>query len=307
MMAVLLKARAELRQRWRSWLALAALVAVGGGAAIALAAGARRTASAYTRFVHAERAADVVAYADPPRALQVQALPEVADSATGFGFPTTEGDLAVGVLTDARLGRQINRFKFLAGRPPNPGRADEAVVGFLTAQSRHLRVGSSLTILVRPSQQAVTFRVVGVEAAPGEFPPQSTSGNLVVYLSPAFLHTRLGTELRSAEGVTEEIAIRLRHGPGDTGAFVKDLTRMPGKPVGVTVMADQSANVKRSMRLQATALWLMAGAATLALALLLWQLLSRQGAEGSTDHPIFRALGMTPGQLLGSEMVQVWP
>ena len=43
--------RAELRRRWRSWLALAALVALVGGLVLAAAAAGRRTASAFPRFV----------------------------------------------------------------------------------------------------------------------------------------------------------------------------------------------------------------------------------------------------------------
>src|SRR5271166_6125974 len=43
--------RAELRRRWRSWLALAVLIAVVGGVVMASAAAGRRTASAFPTFV----------------------------------------------------------------------------------------------------------------------------------------------------------------------------------------------------------------------------------------------------------------
>src|SRR5438445_5435495 len=51
MAAVWIHARAELRARWRAMLGLALLVGVVSGAAIAAAAGARRTDSAYPRFL----------------------------------------------------------------------------------------------------------------------------------------------------------------------------------------------------------------------------------------------------------------
>src|SRR5256885_15320448 len=51
MAAVWIHARAELCARWRAMLGLALLVGGVGGAAIAAAAGARRTDSAYPRFL----------------------------------------------------------------------------------------------------------------------------------------------------------------------------------------------------------------------------------------------------------------
>ena len=50
MSAVWMRVRSELRVRWRAMLGLALLVGVVGGAAIAAAAGARRTDSSYPRF-----------------------------------------------------------------------------------------------------------------------------------------------------------------------------------------------------------------------------------------------------------------
>ena len=50
--------RSEARWRWRGWLALAVLVGVGGGAVLGIVAGARRTDSAYERFVAESSPAD---------------------------------------------------------------------------------------------------------------------------------------------------------------------------------------------------------------------------------------------------------
>ena len=50
---VMLWARCELRRRWGTLLFLAVLVAVGGGASIAAAASARRTATAFDRMLQA--------------------------------------------------------------------------------------------------------------------------------------------------------------------------------------------------------------------------------------------------------------
>jgi hypothetical protein len=59
MAAVWARSRADLRARWRAWLGLSLAVGVAAGAVLALAAGARRTGSAYPRLVAAERPPNV--------------------------------------------------------------------------------------------------------------------------------------------------------------------------------------------------------------------------------------------------------
>src|SRR6266568_1627142 len=58
--AVWLRLRAELRQQWRGLLALAVLLGVIGGIALTAAAGARRTDTAYPRFLRQSHAADLL-------------------------------------------------------------------------------------------------------------------------------------------------------------------------------------------------------------------------------------------------------
>ena len=50
----------EFRTRWRGWAVLVLLVAVAGGAVLAAAAGARRTSSAYPRYLRASHASDLL-------------------------------------------------------------------------------------------------------------------------------------------------------------------------------------------------------------------------------------------------------
>ena len=59
MRAVLCLAALEFRARWRDWMVLALLIGLAGGAVLASAAGARRTDSAYARFLQASRASGV--------------------------------------------------------------------------------------------------------------------------------------------------------------------------------------------------------------------------------------------------------
>jgi len=274
--------------------------------------------------VRAERAADVEVFLNDPALLApVQRLPEVAESAIAQVLVPVATDFAPVVLVDGRLGGKLNRFKILDGRALRTDRENEVVVSFLVARRRHLRVGSELTIRflapepsgsqgapppqgsTSPATQAVGFRVVGIEASPGEFPPRSASFNLPVYLSPAFLRTPVGASTQKAQGSVPELVVRLPHGARDVPAFLAEVQRLSGGPVGSTVLADQAANVQRSLHLQALAVWLMAAFAAAAIASILFQLLVRQSAEAAADHAALRALGMTSGQLLASGMVRV--
>jgi hypothetical protein len=76
--AVGLRLRSEWRGRWRSWLGLALLIGLAGGAAVAAAAGARRTATAYPRFVQAQNGYDLITGGFPDKINPERALPQMA-------------------------------------------------------------------------------------------------------------------------------------------------------------------------------------------------------------------------------------
>src|SRR5213593_4562675 len=128
--AVWMRLRSELRTRWRSWLGLALLIGLAGAAAAAAAAGARRTETAYPRFVQAQNGYDLITGGfpgniDPARALaRIEALPEVAQWAridvaaatailpSGRVAPAPE----LMAVTDlrGRAGFRLNRFKVIS-------------------------------------------------------------------------------------------------------------------------------------------------------------------------------------------------
>jgi hypothetical protein len=311
MTAVLVHARAELRAQWRTWLGLLVFIAVVGGAVIALWAGGRRTDTAYGRFLVEQRGADVEVFVSTDagsliREDQIERLPQVGASASVLALPVIEPQFVPVVATDGRYGDEVNRFKFLAGRPVRADRADEAVVGFLLAAQRHLHVGSVLTIhLLAGDPATVALRVVGIEAAPTEFPPRAATDALAIYLSPAFLDTPLGARAATAPGSNRFVAVRLRHGTADAAPFLAALQGEANGLVGSTTVADQTAHVQRSMHLQAVALWLAAAFVGLAGTLVLWQLLTRQGFEEVSKYPTLTALGMTPIQLTVSGAARV--
>jgi len=60
MTALLLRLRAEAKSRWRAWATVAVLAGLVGGGSIAALAGARRTETAYDRFLEGTNAFDVL-------------------------------------------------------------------------------------------------------------------------------------------------------------------------------------------------------------------------------------------------------
>jgi ABC-type lipoprotein release transport system permease subunit len=307
MTAVLLRVRADLRARWRSWLGLTLILGLAGGAVVAAAAGARRTDGAYARFLRASRAPDALVFQpdDPSFASisreQLAALPQVAVTAPLVGYTSTDLDLNPVAAPDGQYGSVVGRHKILSGRQPN--RADEVMVSFVVAEARHLRVGSHLTVHLVPRAadpdveagppEPIRVRVVGVEAGAGEFPPQTQTGFKIVWFSPAFA--------RDNTGVLAEFhatAVRLKPGRGVLTSFLRETDRLGGgRQTSVYRFSDQAANTQRSIHLQAVALWLLAGLLGITAALILSQLFFRQALLEARDHAALRALGMERGQL----------
>ena len=280
---------------------------------MSLGAGARRTDTAYPRFVHAVRAADVMLYISGngrQNPTSLAALPEVADWAVATALQPADVDFIPVVLTDSRLGTDINRFKLLSGRLPRT--STEVMVGFTLASSRHLRLGSPL-VLPMPSPNGddttapsrVTLRVVGIEAAPGEFPPLPYSTGQSVYLARSFLGAPAGRSMSLAGSSIVEMAVHLRGGLAAEPRFRADLERTTGAPVGLTVLADQAVDVERTMRFQGLALWLTAAFGGLVAALIFLQLLVRQLGDDVGDHIALRSLGMSSGGLAATAMLRV--
>jgi hypothetical protein len=235
-----MRLRSELRSRWRSWLVLALLIGVAGGAAVAAAAGARRTETAYPRFVQAQNGYDLITGGssgkiDPGRALaKIEALPEVgpwaridmaASSAilpSGRVAPAPELVAATDLM--GRAGFRLNRFKVISGRIVNLRAPGEAMVDFPTADRENLRVGSVIKFIVgspnasRPRLAAV--RIVGIVASPGQFPAVGTSSAFgSVYVTPAFVRSN-GIQPSPGDAA---LLIRLRHGAAGRAAFVRQM------------------------------------------------------------------------------------
>lgn len=329
--AVWFRLRAEGRVRWRSWLGLMVLVGVSGGATLALAAGARRTDSAYPRLVEAQRSYDAVVFDRglggdvdvPPDFLdRVARLPQVAESGrfrTLFdsGGRTSDGRL-IGepdylntvIPADAAATVIRARQKLLDGRHPDPTAADEVAVNFTVAERYDLDVGDRMELdlftgeqLLRLEEEGVQpravqyrFRVVGIFAGAGDFPPRTLGdGAGFVDLSRAFLEN--GSEFAPLTG----LVVRLAGGAEDQAALRRGIEAIidgPADSVATFGQADQHAATERSIHVLAVGLWVFAALAATAATLVVGQSLVRTAMVDAADYPTLQALGLSRRQLV---------
>src|SRR5437588_3861895 len=166
MSAVWMRARSELRAGKRSIVALAILLGVLGAVAMAAGAGARRTGSAYDRFLAATTPPDAFVLSGTPRTRnqfppvplrKVLQLPQVQ---IGGIVPTLSGELldrrghllaSEGGLSTSELDRQgtlgkLGRVKLLSGRLPDLGSTGEVAMGYAPALDRRAPVGSTIRL-----------------------------------------------------------------------------------------------------------------------------------------------------------------
>jgi FtsX-like permease family len=319
MYAVLYLAAHGLRARWRGWVVFALLVAIAGGAVLASVAGARRTDSAYPRFLQASNASDVL----------------VSPGGTGLGgyyralarLPGVTAVEPVAVLNtlapgqvvapaDRRLQHVLDTPMVLAGRLPSPDRADEIAVDQNGAAALHLRVGSAVVIRAlrsdrppRPAdERTLRERVVGVVVTRSSVKPISAIDKVPMILASTALMRHLGPSYLVADGA----GIKLQPGTTVDGfrRHAAALARQfPGTQVqGELLVADlgmQVAAVERAIGPEAVALALFALVLAVTALLVIGQVAARLLAAGSADNPPLAALGATRAQLMGGRLAEV--
>ncbi len=313
--AVWMRTRVELRSSWRAWLALALLIGLAGGVALAAVAGARRTATAYPRFVAWSRTPDIETGELPDGADAARVLPAIEHLPSVVAWSRVDVVAPGFVLPDGRLVTQpelfgvadldgtflstIGRPKVLAGRMFDPAAPDEAVIDFASAERVGLHVGDVLHAVTgdpfAEHPATVPVRIVGIVAHPRVFPAFGANTVIsILLMSPAFApahHVEPDLALSSLE-------IRVVGGAAGVPAFLARARRagLLGNDIPY-IQSVRTAGVQRSTRIEAEALWALALVVLLAASAVLGQVLARQLAMSSTDFGTLRAVGMSRRQL----------
>jgi hypothetical protein len=307
--------RAEMRHRWRSWLAIALLVSLVGGFVLAATAAGRRTDLAFPRFV-ATYGIDAVGYAIQP-VPKIASLPEVASAVRAVspasGQPTcscgqriNEKDFSVEVppLNPSAYS------KLVSGRWPDPSSPDQVLASVTLQQAYGVRLGTVIRVpFYAPSQLSAYFNatgtppaptgptvalhVVGIEVSEGEFPSGSTP-SYGLYATPAF-----GRTVVPHTGVFYLYFVRLRHGVADLPRFSVDVNALSSAGLVGYQSADQfNSAIEASIHPQAIGWWVLAALAALVGLLVIGQALARQSVVESEDYPTFATLGLEQRQLV---------
>jgi hypothetical protein len=321
MRAVLRLVAHEFHARWPGWAVLALLVGIAGGAVPTAAAGARRTDSAYPRFLVAYKASDVLvnpagsgiggyydALASLPGVAAIAPLVVLQGGPAGPGGKLDDQAVIEAPL-DGRFGHTLEVPKLLAGRQPMPARHGEVMIDQIAAQDLHLRVGSKLEIgaAAGPGHiRRLAERVVGIMVTRASVVPVTTLDKLPVIVASAALFRELGPAYLSADGAY----VKLRPGAalGSFGRRAQALARRFPATGGQVLLADeaaQAATVERSIRPQAVALALFALILAVTVLLVAGQVAARLLLPASPDNRTLAALGMTRGQLLAASLVEV--
>lgn len=310
MRSTLFRLRREIRAGWRAWAVLAVLIGAFGGVVVGVAAGARRTDTAYPRFLEASNASHAFVAAAQRTGLdgyyrELAQLPGVEDLGVMVGLPFDRNVVAV---LDAELGRTFDRPRLLAGRLPRLDQPREALVNEAAAVQEGVRVGSVIEMVASQSdpddatresvrEVPVSVTVVGIGRWANEVVPTARfDSEPLIWMTPATY-----TSYAEGYGLAFDGAFVRLGDPSALAGFRAAAERLGAARGGILFAdnVDRDRRVQRAIRPQVAALGVFAALAGLSTFLVLGQAVARQLSEDATEVPILRALGMSRGQVVG--------
>jgi hypothetical protein len=306
MTAAWMWARAELRARWKAWLLLGVLAGVTMGVAAAGWAGARRTEQAVPDLVRAVGLPTAAVLPNDPgfgpdQRAAVAKLPGVTETfefevafATQVFSPQGLDD--VGGLFPLQPGAmRVFARPLVAGRMPDPRRADEVAVNEVMRDRFHLALGSTMLVGQKAPQ-------------PGEVPPQFAPSGATAFRErmrvvgitksvssdadwtpSSGFYRKYGTHM---PGVVNEF-VTLRGGAAAVPRFTQRVTALLGHPVNVDAVAELYG-IRKALNVtdfERDGLLLFALAALIGGGVLVGQALVRAVSASAADLPTWRAMG----------------
>lgn len=297
-------------------IAVIVLIGLGGGAVLAAAAGARRTASAATRLYQRGNVADVeidpnqgnvVRPADLDRLARLPEVEHVTTAQFFLGASLHGGrprspDAPVAANADGTWiydFDRIGRLPSFRGHMPDPTRADEVVATAAEARLLHVTIGSSVPIafakFVSPDAPPtyappITMHVVGLATTPVGLLHGGQSSETFLFGTPALARRFADLSLGAA------VYVQLHH-PSDLPAFERDA---PAALKGITFdflpASRDLTTFGRVARPFTATLWIFALVAAVSTLLIVAQALVRMVRTDAAEAPQLSALGATRTQ-----------
>jgi FtsX-like permease family len=304
--AIALWARADWRRRSRTLVALTLLTGFAGAVVLTAIAGARRTATSFERFAEEASAADVAAdlgAVDSQIVDDLAHLP-IVDASGSFTIvfalvDGVEADLAMWIPRDDRVGVEIERFRVLRGRTPDPGRPEEVVVNEAAAAVVGVDVGDEVDVATLTPEQVLAeeyfpprgptlpFQVVGVVRGTDDIVEGAEGG---FFASPALYDVVHG----QVDEFTTYLGVTLVDGASveDFDAAVADV--VPPEQEFQSLSLEQRSNALRgTISAVASGLAVFALAAAVAASVAVGQAVGRHVAGAQADAEVLQGLGVT--------------
>lgn len=298
--------RVEARRRWRTLLVLALLFGVVSGTAMAAAAGARRTASAYERLLRATNAEDVLVNPDDGYADfdAIEALPQVADACRALGAPAAlagpdgQPDFHTRYLplqSDGRCLFDLSGPARVEGRLPDVSEPYETFLSRPVADQLDVSVGDRLPLLVfsedeeaEPDTVELTVTGIGVYGQDALLDTDNQATFPILLLTPAFGERHpIDPELTFQGSL-----VQLRGGEADLASFNAAALDAAGESMHLEDRWSNERKASRSLEPYVLALWLFTFAVLVAGGGMLAGALHRTLSDPPTDQRTLSSLGV---------------
>ena len=307
-------ARATWRRSWRTTLLIALIGGLLGAVALGALAGARRTDSAYGRYLRSVNASDVmVDIPGPilPLIRDVEAEPGVLSSAAWIGLdaaPVIKGKVDPAFRTDAIAGSLHGEFyrqdklTVLAGKLPPASSTSDVILTPQMADGFHLTVGDRMTwqfyrITARGEDsptRRTTFRVAAIaDVSPALVDDFDNVETAILptaatdrYLNDEWSFGWASLRLRAGDAGVHELGLQLRK-------LAAAALRKYHFPFVFTIrqLSVVQHEAQQAIEPQAVALAVLGGLAVVALLALMTQGLAQLLTRSATDAPALRGMG----------------
>jgi predicted lysophospholipase L1 biosynthesis ABC-type transport system permease subunit len=324
MAAVWLTVRAEWRQRWRSFVAVAVLAGLAGGATLVALIGSRRADTSFARLEEQLKTTNLhVATGERPDPALLRrvatwpgvevALHQVILAVAPAGTEMLAGRDTIAAAVTDMAGDRPRDFNIVEGRRYDERRADELLVNEAMRDALDADIGDRFSLISLTPQQVETIEYEGHLPAPAG-PTQrvtlvgvarsaedvSDAPDPVLIVTPAY-YERHGSSIGRVEGVG------LRVDENRLPEIEDRLRSLFGEDVAIDQPEDFGARIEDGLAVEVNGLRAFALVTAVAGLVALGQMLARHADIASEQHGSLRALGMTSRELIASDVMAVLP